>query len=134
MTDRLFVYGTLLAPELRRALLGHPLQGQPGILDGFARYRIKHAVFPAICPAPGQRIVGEVLTAVTAADWLTLDRFESDLYARQVVEISLTDGRLVDADTYVINADARHRLSAQCWDYDEFRRDNLARYVTELAR
>ena len=55
MPDALFVYGTLLAPELRRAVVGRALDGTPAVLDGYACYRVRRAAYPAITPGARRR-------------------------------------------------------------------------------
>lgn len=131
--DRLFVYGTLLAPELRQALIGRPLQGQAATLADFACFKVKRAVYPAIRPSAGAITRGEVLESVTEDDWLKFDEFETRLYQRRSVSLTLDEGGQTCAYTYVIDPSAVYRLSDLTWDYALFRRDHLHRYIGALT-
>ena len=132
MPDRLFVYGTLLAPELRYALLGRALDGSPAKLPGYACFRVRHAPYPAITPAAGATTVGELVGGLSPADLEKLDDYESALYRRLVVTVRDDAGNDVNSFTYVIDESALDRLSDENWDYAAFRLRQLDRYLKAL--
>lgn len=132
MSATLFVYGTLLAPELRRALLGRELQGTPANLDGYACFRVRRAPYPAITPALDACTAGEIIDGLSSADFAKLDDYESAMYRRLIVTVRDQAGNNVDASTYVIDATARQRLSDEPWDYAAFRLQQLDRYLKAL--
>lgn len=132
MPSQLFVYGTLLAPELRRALLGRTLDGTPAELPGYACFRVRHAPYPAITPAADATTAGELVGGLSHADLEKLDAYESSLYRRCVVTARNLAGTNVKSFTYVINESALNRLSDESWDYADFRLRQLDRYLKAL--
>jgi hypothetical protein len=50
MGGNAFVYGTLMAPEVLKALINRVPPMKPAVIKGFRRYRVKGQVFPAIVP------------------------------------------------------------------------------------
>ncbi|MGR9093379.1 MAG: gamma-glutamylcyclotransferase family protein [Gammaproteobacteria bacterium] len=132
MPDRLFVYGTLLVPELRHALLGRTLDGSPAELPGYACFRVRHAAYPAITPAAGATTAGELVGGLSHVDFEKLDDYESALYRRLVVTVRDNSGNDVESFTYVIDNSAVNRLSDETWDYAAFRLRQLDRYLKAL--
>lgn len=132
MPATLFVYGTLLAPELRRALLGRAVAGTPAELDGYACFRVRHAPYPAIAPVPDATTAGELIGDLLPADLDKLDAYESAMYRRRVVTTRDGAGNDVEAFTYVIDEAAVQRLSDEHWDYAWFRLHKLDRYLKAL--
>lgn len=51
MSGTAFVYGTLMAPEVLQLLIKRVPKSRAATLNGYARYRVKEQVFPAIIPA-----------------------------------------------------------------------------------
>ncbi len=127
--DRLFAYGTLLAPELREKIVGRALRGNPATLSGYACFRVRRAAYPAIVPDAGRSTRGEVIGALNRDDWDRLDRYESSLYRRVLVAVRGDDGAHIAAYTYVIEPASVHRLSDEPWEYEWFRRRHLRRYL-----
>jgi gamma-glutamylcyclotransferase (GGCT)/AIG2-like uncharacterized protein YtfP len=61
-----FVYGTLMADEVLTSLLQRVPRMKPATIKGFARYKVKNAVYPAIVPStPESSVQGQV------RKWLT---------------------------------------------------------------
>lgn len=132
MSATLFVYGTLLAPELRRALLGRAVAGTPAELDGYACFRVRHAPYPAIAPAADATTAGELIGGLSPAELDILDDYESAMYRRLVVTVRDAAGNETEAFTYVIDESAVHRLSDELWDYAAFRLRQLDRYLKAI--
>jgi len=129
MADRLFVYGTLLAPELRRALIGRNPETTTATLAGYACFRVRRAPYPAVVAQPGASTGGEVLLGLTSTELDQLDEFESTLYQRMVTTVLTEDGLPLEAFAYVIDDGARQRLTDEAWDYELFRSKHLHRYL-----
>lgn len=47
----IFVYGTLMAPEVTKLLIGRMPDTEPATLTGHRRYSVKGADYPAIIPS-----------------------------------------------------------------------------------
>jgi gamma-glutamylcyclotransferase (GGCT)/AIG2-like uncharacterized protein YtfP len=55
-----FVYGTLMAEEVVRVLLGRAPPSSPALLPGHRRFSLRGRVYPAILPARGHAVNGKV--------------------------------------------------------------------------
>jgi gamma-glutamylcyclotransferase (GGCT)/AIG2-like uncharacterized protein YtfP len=116
-----FAYGTLMFPEVWRAVVGREFDTVAGVAEGFAVYRVADAVFPAIVAA-GERDIahGVVYLNVDHASLARLDLFEDDFYERQTLWIDCDDGQRRAADTYVVPAENRKVLTLEPWDSASF--------------
>ncbi|MEM9025462.1 MAG: gamma-glutamylcyclotransferase family protein [Verrucomicrobiota bacterium] len=113
--EHLFVYGTLMEPEVLRRLLGHVLEMRPAVIRGYRRFRVRNAVYPGIVAAsPESSTTGKILSGLLESDWKTLDAFEGDEYERLLVETSLESGETIPAATYVFRDPAN--LTDELWD------------------
>lgn len=132
MSNRLFAYGTLLAPELFSRIVGREILGTPSVLQGYACYRVRRAAYPAITMQAGAVTHGKVFDNIDAGEWGNLDEFETDLYDRREVTVVLDDNTLAPAQTYVIAARFRERLTKEPWNLALFREKHLRRYLKHL--
>ncbi len=124
-----FVYGTLLFPEVLNAVTGRIFPAQPAILKGYRRYKVKGQVFPGICVQPAAAVDGLVYWGVDDCSMQRLDDFESDFYQRQRLPVLLANGKAIDADVYVVMPAYEHLLSRQQWSPEVFERRYLRAYV-----
>ncbi|RZC71915.1 hypothetical protein C5167_035079 [Papaver somniferum] len=53
-----FVYGSLLADDVVKALLNRVPQNSPAILDNFKRFSIEGRIYPAILPVENAQVTG----------------------------------------------------------------------------
>ncbi|KAJ6295213.1 hypothetical protein OIU78_023263 [Salix suchowensis] len=86
-----FVYGSLLADDVVRALLSRIPQSSSAILNGHHRFSIKGRVYPAILPVENKKVTGKVLQGITDLELYILDEFEDVEYERVTVDVSLMD-------------------------------------------
>ena len=113
--EHLFVYGTLMEPEVLRRLLGHALEMNPAVVRGYRRFRVRNAVYPGIVAESSESsTAGRVLSGLSETDWKTLDAFEGDEYERLLVETTLESGETISAATYVFRDPAN--LTDEPWD------------------
>uniref|UniRef100_A0A453NA23 Putative gamma-glutamylcyclotransferase n=1 Tax=Aegilops tauschii subsp. strangulata TaxID=200361 RepID=A0A453NA23_AEGTS len=56
-----FVYGTLMAEEVVRVLLGRVPPSSPALLPNHQRLSIRGRVYPAILPVDGSKVPGKGL-------------------------------------------------------------------------
>lgn len=133
--NALFAYGTLLFPEILRAVTGRTTTSSPATLDGFVRRRLIGEIFPAIVEgADRDRVDGVVYSRLDGRDWQRLDVFEGDLYERRSVTVRWGPSRIRSAFTYVLRDDWRHRLGVEPWDPEAFARDHLAAFAARIGR
>jgi gamma-glutamylcyclotransferase (GGCT)/AIG2-like uncharacterized protein YtfP len=116
-----FTYGTLMFPEVWRAVVGREFATVDGAAAGFAIYRVQDAVFPGIRAASDRDAVrGVVYLNVDAVSLERLDVFEDDFYERQALWIECDDGERRQANAYVVPAHNRAVLTDEPWDRDQF--------------
>lgn len=134
---RLFVYGTLLFPEVVEALVDRRFAMRRAILRGYRRAGIRRpagdAVGPAIIPEASSQVEGALLEGVDDASQVVLDSFEdvAGEYDRTDVKVVLDDGSTVEAAAYVGTEEIRPLLVEGEWSPEEFRERGLRHYVSE---
>lgn len=121
--ENLFAYGTLMSEEIMDDVAGCRLPHLPGILRGYSRRSVKGELYPALVPDAAGRVEGVLYRGVPASAWERLDRFEGEMYARQLVQIRLPDGSTVTAATYVVQAQFSDQLEQREWDFADFLRN-----------
>ncbi|OCK82184.1 hypothetical protein K432DRAFT_293789 [Lepidopterella palustris CBS 459.81] len=139
--------GTLMAPAvLHRVIHGTstPLPYQsslvtirPALLPSFQRHKVLHADYPAIIPANRSASVrGTLVTGLTEGDIWRLDIFEGYEYERRKVRVRVLDREMeveeVEAEVYVWVA-GKQRLESSEWDFDEFVREKMGRWIGKEA-
>lgn len=111
--DKLFVYGTLMVPEVVLRLLGHPLEMHTAQVKGYVRFRVKNAVYPGVVRSDPDAIVpGMLLSGLSASDWQILDDYEGSEYER--ISIMLDGDAGICAQIYLFKDPAL--LSEEPWD------------------
>ncbi len=116
-----FTYGTLMFPEVWRAVVGREFFAVEGAAAGFAIYRVQDAVFPGIIAATDVDAVrGVVYLDVDEASLARLDVFEDDFYERQALWIACDDGQQRQANAYVVPVHNQAVLTDEPWDRDQF--------------
>jgi hypothetical protein len=115
------------------AVTGRRFVSQPAVLRGYARFRVRGAVYPGIIATPGALTEGAVYCDVDAVSLARLDMFEGALYDRLGLNVDVEAGPSargsVRAEVYVIPPSQRQRLSSDAWDPEEFRRRHLGTYL-----
>ena len=133
-----FVYGTLLFPEVTGAL-GIQLadEGTLARLNGFRRFTVRLSArgnFPAIVRSTEHAVSGRVLMLHSPADLRTMDEFEGideGYYTRESVTVVMSDGRLQEAFAYVCGVRLQAFLDGP-WDPEQFRANDLRDYAGRL--
>jgi gamma-glutamylcyclotransferase (GGCT)/AIG2-like uncharacterized protein YtfP len=116
-----FTYGTLMFPEVWRAVVGRLYAAVQGTAHGYAIYRIREAVFPGIVVAAEPNAVrGVVYLDVDDVSLARLDLFEDDFYRRESLSIECDDGQQRTAEAYVVPGERRAVLSNDAWSGEEF--------------
>jgi gamma-glutamylcyclotransferase (GGCT)/AIG2-like uncharacterized protein YtfP len=126
--ENLFAYGTLMCDDIMREVSGCRLSHVPGTLKGYSRRSVKGEQYPALIPDEEGRVEGVVYWNVPNAAWDRLDRFEGEMYARQLVQIALNDGATVLAATYVVHPEFLDHLEQAEWDFSDFLRHGKASF------
>ena len=119
--------------EVIAAVTGLAMTGEPARLEGYARFRVRGAVYPGIRPVPGAGVDGIVYREVSARSLRLLDVFEGDLYRREPVVVG-TDGEYLSAEAWVVRPSRERLLTDRPWEPDAFRRRHLRRYLDRIGR
>ena len=133
MAEKLFVYGTLMFPEIRSALAGRDFETFSAELQGYRRLAIflaGRAPVPGIVVDETASVSGLVLRAVDRRSLWVFDTFEGvkgGLYSRKRVEVIDSNGRVLEVSTYVTGPGTRELLKGG-WDPEAFRKHHLAAY------
>ena len=126
--ENLFAYGTLMCDDIMREVSGCHLSHVPGTLEGYSRRCVKGEHYPALVSDEKGRVEGVVYRNVPNSAWERLDRFEGEMYARQLVQIDLNDGATLLAATYVVKPEFLDHLEASEWDFADFLRSGKASF------
>ncbi len=126
--ENLFAYGTLMAEDIMEEVSGCRPSSVPGTLRGYSRRSVIGEHYPALVPHEDGRVEGVVYRNVPDAVWERLDRFEGEMYARQLVQIELKDGSTVQAATYVVQLEFLDHLDQSDWDFADFLRNGKASF------
>ncbi len=129
--DNLFAYGTLMCDDIMEEVSGCRLSSVPATLKGCCRRRVTGETYPGLLADPDGRVEGVLYRDVPPSAWERLDRFEGEMYTRQVVQISLRNGESLTASTYVVRPEFSHRLSASEWDFAEFLRSGKRAFQSQ---
>jgi gamma-glutamylcyclotransferase (GGCT)/AIG2-like uncharacterized protein YtfP len=127
MDADLFVYGTLMLPEVMHAVSGYHGPGEHAILNRYRRRLVAGEVYPAIVEAAGETVDGLVYRGLDGRQLARLDRFEGEMYRRVGVEV-LVDAVAVQAQVYVLEPRFRHRLTDRPWSLQDFAESGLRRF------
>jgi gamma-glutamylcyclotransferase (GGCT)/AIG2-like uncharacterized protein YtfP len=118
--SRLFVYGTLMCEDIMRAVSGVERRSVAAALAGFRRHAVRGEDYPAIVPARGAEVRGQLYDPLPASAWRRLDAFEGAQYSREPVRVTLPGGREVRAWTYVFRAGYVSLLAEGDWHFEAF--------------
>lgn len=143
-TINVFVYGTLLFPEITAALdiesrHSNSVKRRPAKLSGYERFTVNfrgEGDPPAIIPAENSSVVGQVLCDLTEDSLQRLDWFEdiaSELYTRERESVEFLDAEheRLEVFTYVCGERIRPQLEGE-WDPEVFRERDLAWYLVHV--
>ncbi|MFI6578928.1 gamma-glutamylcyclotransferase family protein [Nocardiopsis sp. NPDC050513] len=122
----LFVYGTLLFPEILDALLGRVPDAEPAAAPGWRAAALPGRPFPVLVPGT-DTAQGRLVSGLSESERRIIDVYEDDWYELRPLE--LADGRTGWA--YV--AAASTAVSPEDWDADAFAAEHLAAYVEGCA-
>ncbi|XP_076937316.1 AIG2-like protein D [Bidens hawaiensis] len=124
-----FVYGSLLADDVVRALLRRIPQNSPATLNGYHRFSVKGRVYPAILPVENKKVTGRVLLDITAPELDILDKFEDYEYGRELVDVSLLGSSdILPVYTYVWVNKEDPDLYGE-WDFEAWKESKMRDFV-----
>ena len=120
----LFAYGTLMCDAIMAEVSESHLAHFSATLRGYRRVCVQGEHYPALIPDANRSVEGVVYENVPDSAWIRLDRFEGEMYSREIVKVSRKDGTSVTAETYVARAQFTDLLVDVEWDFAEFLSNN----------
>ncbi|MFB3090485.1 MAG: gamma-glutamylcyclotransferase family protein [Gammaproteobacteria bacterium] len=132
--SKVFVYGTLLVPSVMQAVTGQTFESDKAILHNYARYKVKGHVFPGIIETENQSVEGILYKDVDKVILQRLNVFESYIYYRKEVMVSLANHKHVPAYTYVIAPEFEDKLTGLAWELEEFTQFHLEKYMERICK
>lgn len=141
----LFVYGTLMSPQVLRVLIGRlPETIDPATIVGYTRHPVQGQSFPGMIPSPStssvtsknNRVTGVVLKGLTDVEMKVLDWFEGDEYSRTNVHVycdNNSDAMEQSTQTYVWSNPISELDTAAEWSYEYFRDNLVHKYLLETV-
>lgn len=138
MTHRLFVYGTLMFPEIRSVLVNRDFRTFPAVLEGYRRQAVVlsgRVAVPAIVEDEASSVAGLVMGNVDRKSLSVFDIFEGvkdGIYCREHVTVEDGEGRTLGVSTYVPGPAVREMLRGE-WDPHLFRKRHLAAYRRRIS-
>ncbi|WP_027859304.1 gamma-glutamylcyclotransferase family protein [Marinobacterium jannaschii] len=131
-TANLFTYGTLMIPEVIKAVLKRTpdVYQRASLADHICRVLTDES-FPGIKPARDEVTPGLLYKNISEEDLTLLDEYEGELFQRNKVTVLTDDGNRAIAWSFVIKPQYAHLLSNQGWNWEQFIEEGLASYVPE---
>ena len=133
-----FVYGTLLAPEVLQTLLNRVPKHVPARLEGYIRHPVKGLVYPGLVAASendrSSSTSGLLLSGLSQSDMRVLDWFEDDQYTRRHVQVQLEDGTDESTQVYLWCSPMEELHLGEIWSYERFRTENLEWYLVNTVQ
>ncbi len=128
--QQVFVYGSLLFPELVEALTGRSFESREATLKNYRRFCVQGADFPAVFPQKGSEVHGRILLNVDKQSLDVLNFYEGDEYACRS-EIVETENGSAEALVYVWQSGREH-LNGD-WNEKHFEEKWLRDYIDFIA-
>lgn len=127
----LFVYGTLMFPEVTEAVTGWKFPQISAKAVGFRRYSLVGRDYPGMVSSSEGSVTGQFITGITRQAMILLDTFEGSEYIRTPVTAILGSGRQVETFSYLWNGKAEDILPAE-WDEIDFKTNKLNNFVKRV--
>jgi gamma-glutamylcyclotransferase (GGCT)/AIG2-like uncharacterized protein YtfP len=116
-----FVYGTLLWPEVQRRITGKIFPGRPATLLGYRRGLVRGETYPSVQPALDCSVPGMLLSGVDRPSLLRLDAYEGSDYERLKVQVrDENEQQLVPCWLWLLRPELQDRVSTSPFDLARF--------------
>lgn len=128
----LFLYGSLMEPQVLAALLGRVPETRDATLEGYHRYRIKDRPYPGIRPLQGAKVSGILMFGLTERERRIFDLFEGSDYDKVEVTATITStAEVLPCSVYVWNLSAQDDFDLYgTWEFPQhFSSDIVPGYV-----
>lgn len=131
---RYFFFGTLLDPEVRRAVLGAPaaaaLHARPAVLPGHRPVYAPGHSYPTLERAEDAQAVGAVFDGVSPASGRVLAEYEGPEYVAREIRVQLLNGPELAARVFL--AASPVPAGQPEWRFEAWRVRHRARFLARL--
>ncbi len=134
--ENVFAYGTLMLPEIMRALLGRVPQGEAVQLTGYARHPILGEPYPGVIAAQDSVVYGILWRDIAATEIALLDAWEGPYYERRRIVVqprSSASGPAIEAFAWVVPDERAAVLGEGEWAETDFRERLAGEWVESCA-
>jgi gamma-glutamylcyclotransferase (GGCT)/AIG2-like uncharacterized protein YtfP len=125
----IFTYGSLMFPSVMKAVTGREFPARKANVKNYVRFKVRGESYPGLTPLKGAVTEGVLYIGVDVVSVRRLDDFEGEFYERTEIPVDALDGQSLTAQTYVIKAQYRDRLSSKPWDPERFEADDLREFM-----
>lgn len=134
MNGDLFVYGTLMVPEIQMALLGRKPDFENTVLSGFNTrvlvYSDAETDYPVLAREEGRKVNGLLLKDLTKSELDLLSFYEGDEYLIKEIQVFVGD-KQVKAYAYLPKSNNASSLG-EIWSLKAFKENSLADYLNDV--
>lgn len=133
MNNKLFCYGTLMAPEVFASVSGCQRPMEPAALAGYRRLQMQGRPYPGLVRGTHSQVQGCLYDGVSPGELRRLDQYEGHWYKRCLVTVRCADNRSVRAWCYVIRRFHGNKLGPTDWELQQFREHHLKQALNHLS-
>ncbi|GKY96274.1 hypothetical protein MPSEU_000586900 [Mayamaea pseudoterrestris] len=148
MSQSLFVYGSLMAPEVMQAVIGRLPPSCPATLAGYVRHPVRNQVYPGLVScnervgesndseqcSSSSSTLGVLYTDLNSHEMDKLDWFESTDYTRTAVSVTLpNEGFTQPTQVYVFTNPIDQLDTSRDWSLEDFRKHHLEQFLGRSA-
>lgn len=128
--QQLFVYGTLLFPEIIEKLSGKNFETVPAFIRGFIRKRIVGCDYPVVIQNLNSEVKGLLVRNVDEQSMQLLTFYEGDEYEKMETDVWIENEKTT-AFVFVWKNNSKD-LEENDWDENEFRQKHLKAYLNKV--
>lgn len=120
----IFTYGSLMFPEVWQRVVHGDCRSGAATLNGYRRRAMHGVTYPGVVPDSAESVAGLLYFDVAPHHVQALDCFEGAEYERREVSVTLSNGTVVQAHTYIYLHP--EKLSDSPWQPERF---DVARFL-----
>lgn len=134
MNHSLFVYGTLMIPEIQQALLQKKVKSKDAILNDFSANCILYGQYiteyPFLKPNKGSVLFGKLLYPLSGQDLSLIKYYEGSEYVLSDIRVKV-DGMDTDVKTFMLKKREQIEYGPK-WEINNFKKNYLFDYVNKV--
>lgn len=134
MEKALFVYGTLMIPEVQEALLKRKPKTKNALLKGFSANCIIYGQYvteyPFLKISPNEVVKGKIIYLASGIELDFLKYYEGSEFILSAI-IAIVDRKEVEVSAFMLNEKSKIEFGPK-WDCNNFIREHLDSYLNEI--